>query len=95
MNSATPVQPSPWYYLLAVPFFAVGAGFLVRTLLDGFLHLTDSLTQVVVPGEAELTLKQGQPYTVFFRTAIRSERKDLLDRRVAERLAVQAHRAFE
>jgi hypothetical protein len=66
MNSATPVQPSPWYYLLAVPFFAVGAGFFVHTLLDGFLHLTDSLTQVVVPGEAELPLKQGQPYTVFF-----------------------------
>jgi hypothetical protein len=66
MNSATSVHPSPWYYLLAVPFFVVGAGFFVYTLLHGFLHLTDSLTQVVVPGEAELTLKQGQPYTIFF-----------------------------
>ncbi|HEY6386206.1 MAG TPA: hypothetical protein VIX91_11030 [Candidatus Acidoferrum sp.] len=66
MNSATSVHPSPWYYLLAVPFFVVGAGFFVYTLLHGFLHLTDSLAQVVVPGEAELTLKQGQPYTIFF-----------------------------
>jgi hypothetical protein len=66
MNGAASVQPSPWYYLLAVPFFVVGAGFFVYTLVHGFLHLTDSLTQVVVPGQAELTLKQGQPYTIFF-----------------------------
>jgi hypothetical protein len=53
MNSATSVHPSPWYYLLVVPFFVVGAGFFAYTLLHGFLHLTDSLTQVVIPGEAE------------------------------------------
>jgi hypothetical protein len=65
MNSATSVQPSPWYYLPAVPFLVAGAGFFVYTLAHGMLHLTDSLTQVVVPGIAELTLKRGQPYTIF------------------------------
>jgi hypothetical protein len=30
------------------------------------MHVTDSLTQVVVPGEAHLTLKHGETYTVFY-----------------------------
>jgi hypothetical protein len=54
-----------WYCLLGVPFLLAGLGFFVYTLYHGITHLTDSLTQVVVPGRAELNLKRGRTYTVF------------------------------
>lgn len=42
----------------------IGVGFFVYTIFHGITHLTDSLTQVVVPGRAELNLQQGR-YSVF------------------------------
>jgi len=45
--------PSAWYYVLGTAFIVVGVGFFAYTLLDGIFHITDSLTQVVVPGEAD------------------------------------------
>jgi hypothetical protein len=42
----------------------IGGGFFVYTLFHGIMHVTDSLTQVVVPGSADLNLKRGR-YTVF------------------------------
>jgi hypothetical protein len=42
-----------------------GGGFGASTLIHGIRHLTDSLVQVVVPGEAELNLKGGLTYTIF------------------------------
>jgi hypothetical protein len=53
------------YYWFAAPFFAIGLGLFCSTLLHGIVHITDSLTQVVVPGTADLTLKKGPAYTVF------------------------------
>jgi hypothetical protein len=35
------------------------------TLLHGIFHITDNLTQVVVPGEKDLTLQQKLKYTIF------------------------------
>ena len=35
------------------------------TLLQGLTHVTDSLSQIVVPGSAALELKRGLTYTVF------------------------------
>jgi hypothetical protein len=43
----------------------IGGGAFVYALFHGITHATDSLTQIVVPGSAELTLRQGQLYTVF------------------------------
>jgi hypothetical protein len=43
-----------------VPFLLAGGGFFVYTIFHGLTHLTDSLTQVVVPGKAELHLKSGK-----------------------------------
>jgi hypothetical protein len=42
-----------------------GCGVFLYSLIHGISHVTDSLTQVVVPGRAELSLKGGQAYTVF------------------------------
>jgi hypothetical protein len=47
-----------------VSFILIGAGFFGYTLVHGLMHVTDSLTQVVVPGSAELNLQPGQ-YAVF------------------------------
>lgn len=47
-----------------VPFFLIGAGFFVYTIFHGLTHVTDSLTQIVVPGKMELNLQPGR-YSVF------------------------------
>ena len=65
MNEPTPVHPPMSYYWFAVPFIVLGMGLFLYTLLHGIFHITDSLTQVVVPGSVELTLKKGITYTVF------------------------------
>jgi hypothetical protein len=41
-----------------------GIGLFTYTLLHGITHVTDSLTQIVVPGRAEVHLERGW-YTVF------------------------------
>jgi hypothetical protein len=60
----TQIKPSLWHCLWGVPFFLIGVGFFVYTLFQGLTHATDSLTQIVVPGSAELNLRPGL-YTVF------------------------------
>jgi hypothetical protein len=65
MTPTPQIRPSLWYCLLGVPFLLAGGGVFLYSLVHGILHLTDSLTQVVVPGKAELKLKCGETYTVF------------------------------
>jgi len=65
VNPTPEIRPSLWYCLLGVPFLLAGGAVFVYTLVHGIMHVTDSLTQVVVPGKAELDLKRGQTYTVF------------------------------
>lgn len=64
MDQTTRVRPSLWQCLWAVPFFLTGAVWFGYTLFHGLMHVTDLLTQVVVPGTAELNLQPGQ-YSVF------------------------------
>ena len=64
MEHGTRVRPSLRQCLWGVPFFLIGIGFFGYTLFHGITHVTDSLTQIVVPGKAELNLKQGR-YSVF------------------------------
>jgi len=64
MNQAARIRPSLWHLLWASPFIVIGASLFVYTLFHGLAHLTDSLTQVVVPGATELHL-QPAVYTVF------------------------------
>lgn len=60
----TRIRPSLWHCLWGVPFFLIGVGFFAYTLFYGLTHITDSLTQVVVPGSTELNLQPGR-YSVF------------------------------
>jgi hypothetical protein len=65
MNEVNTIRPSWWYAAPGIILILVGAGLFVFFLLTGILHLTDSLTQVVVPGKAELDLKTPGKYTIF------------------------------
>lgn len=65
MSQPAPVHPPMSYYWFAVPFIVLGMGLFLFTLIHGIFHITDSLTQVVVPGSVELTFKKGLTYTVF------------------------------
>jgi hypothetical protein len=58
------LRPSLWHLLWGAPFILIGVGLFVYVLLHGITHATDSLTQIVVPGNAQLNLKPGH-YTVF------------------------------
>jgi hypothetical protein len=42
----------------------IGGGLFFYMLFHGIMHVTDSLTQVVAPGKAELDLQPGR-YSVF------------------------------
>jgi hypothetical protein len=65
MNGTTPIHPPASYYWFAAPFLLLGIGLFIHTVLDGIVHVTDSLTQLVVPGSADLNLKKSLSYTVF------------------------------
>src|SRR5262249_20718771 len=47
----------------------VGIGLFLYFLIAGLSHMTDTLTQVVVPGQAELKLTQPGTYTIFLEHA--------------------------
>jgi hypothetical protein len=62
------VRPSLWYCVLGVAAMLAGLGLFVHTLVRGILHITDDLTQIVVPGEKDLTLMPELKYTIFLET---------------------------
>lgn len=68
MNDDPVVGPSWWYFVLGVAVILVGSGLFLNTLLHGINHITDDLTQIVVPGEKNLTLMPKRTYTIFLET---------------------------
>jgi hypothetical protein len=66
MNEPTPIRPSGWYYWLALPLIVLGTYIGTHIFSYGLRHATDSLTQIVVPGEINLALQSGKSYTVFY-----------------------------
>jgi len=65
MSDAQSIRPNGWYYLLGIVVIVAGATLFAYTLVHGLLHLTDNLTQVVVPGEKDLPLQSKVKYTIF------------------------------
>jgi hypothetical protein len=59
------VRPSWWYCSLGVAAIFAGLSLFLYTILHGISHITDDLTQIVVPGEKDLTLMPKLNYTIF------------------------------
>ena len=66
MPEVTPIRPSALYYWLMVPIFVGGIGLCIYEISHGLMHVADSLTRVVVPGQTTLNLERGKSYTVFY-----------------------------
>ena len=84
MNNDQTMDASKWFYGVGIAVILAGVGFFVYFLLNGLLHLTDNLTQIVVPGEADLTLQSNLKYTVF-----------LEEQSIADGKIVSVHRNLE
>jgi hypothetical protein len=59
------VRPSWWYCSLGVAAMLAGLGMFIYTIVHGISHVTDDLTQIVVPGDRNLTLMPKLKYTIF------------------------------
>jgi len=70
MNESEQVQPSSWYYLLAVLFFAGGIAMMAYFLIVDVRHIHDAMVRMDVPGEMDLDLKHRETYTVFMEHAV-------------------------
>jgi len=58
--------PSPWYFGLAVLIIAVGLCIFAWSIFTSVSEIGSGLSQVVVPGSAELDLKEPGEYTIFY-----------------------------
>jgi hypothetical protein len=65
MDEKQAIRPSQWYYLLGAAVILAGVSLFVYSLLHGIFHITDNLTQIVVPGEKDITLLPKLKYTIF------------------------------
>lgn len=65
MNGELEIGPSRWYYGLAALVFVCGWVFFGLFLFKNLSGLSDKLQQVVVPGKAELTLRNPGEYTIY------------------------------
>ena len=64
MNDSN-VQPSIWYYGLAVLIIIIGFAAFAGYLFSGISSMESGLTQMTSPGNAELDLKDPGEYTIF------------------------------
>jgi hypothetical protein len=60
------IEPSLWYCLIGLPFLVLGGLGYHFALLRGTQRAVDSFTQLVIPGQVEVSLRQGQKLTFFF-----------------------------
>ncbi len=60
------IQPSSWYYGLAILIIAIGFAVFAWAIYTSVSIAGSELTQVVVPGSADLDLKETGEYTVFY-----------------------------
>jgi hypothetical protein len=76
MNDIQTVRPSWWYCAFGGALIMAGIGLFLYFLFHGVFHITDDLTQIVAPGEKDLTLKSKLKYTIFL------ERESVVDGRI-------------
>lgn len=64
--SNIPIKPSRWYYVISLLVLIGGWSLFTWFLFKNIGSLTDSLTQIVVPGQWDITLYKTGNYTVFY-----------------------------
>lgn len=60
------IQPSRWYYALAVLVFVAGVAAFAGLLFKTLSALDEGVERVVVPGQADLTLSKVGNYTISY-----------------------------
>lgn len=65
MSSST-IKPSRWYYVVSLLVLISGISCFVLFLFKNLGNLTNELTQIVVPGQRDITLSKTGNYTVFY-----------------------------
>lgn len=65
MNDVRIIRPSWWYGAIGVAVILAGLGLFLYSILHGISHVTDGLSQIVVPGGKDFTLKPHLEYTIF------------------------------
>jgi len=60
------ITPSRWYYVLAAVIFVGGLVGFVVLVFENLRGMERKLQQVVVPGRAEVTLRDSGNYTIFY-----------------------------
>jgi hypothetical protein len=65
MNNSD-VQPSIWYYGLAILIIVVGFIAFAGLIFSSVSDMGESLEQVIVPGSADLDLEEPGEYTIFY-----------------------------
>jgi hypothetical protein len=65
MNGSPMVKPTWWFYVLGGMVILTGVSYFAYALFHGITHITDNVTQIVVPGEKDLTLMAKLEYTIF------------------------------
>jgi hypothetical protein len=60
------IRPSRWYYVCAGVVFVAGWVLMALLLIKYLSGMGAKLQQVVVPGEAEITLREPGEYTIFY-----------------------------
>lgn len=63
--SSIPIKPSRWYYLISLLVLIGGWSLFTLFLFKSLGSLTDALTQIVVPGQWDITFAKVGNYTVF------------------------------
>jgi hypothetical protein len=63
--SNAPIRPSWWWCCLGVLVILLGFASFCYTLIHDLPALTGSLTQLVAPGQKDLTLEPDRTYTIF------------------------------
>jgi hypothetical protein len=76
MTNRTNKGPSRWWYLVAVGVGLAASALMVLLLFSQLNSLEKSLTQLVVPGDVELSLAEPGTYTIFL------EEKSSIDGRI-------------
>lgn len=65
MNDLKNIRPTWWWASIGVALALSGCALFAYFLVSGIFRITDPLTQIVMPGQAELELTQVGTYTVF------------------------------